>query len=126
MATALSLLLIIWSASPWSASLFHLRSQTALASYGERAEAPSARRPAGHPRRRARIAAHRYAAQDRRQLLAVRDDAVGLHPARDAVRSSRHAHQRRDLRRCGILALHERHRRRARRRGSDDVTADQD
>ena len=41
-----------------------------------------ARRRTGHARDAA-------ATQDRRQLLAVRDDAVGLHQSRDAVRSAR-------------------------------------
>src|SRR5439155_3961634 len=48
-------------------------------------------------RRRCAYERHRHG-EDHRQLLALLDDAVRFHPARDAVPAAQDAHQRRGLR----------------------------
>ena len=75
-------------------------------------------RAAGGPRGRPGHARDVAAAENHRQLLAVCDHAVGLHPAGDAVRSSGDADDGRDLRDDGVSSLPERDRRRTRRRRS--------
>ncbi len=81
-------------------------------------------RPA--PRRRTRHAAHAASAQDGRQLLAVRDDAVGLRQPGDAVRSTGPSDGARSVRGRGLRAESERHHRRRRRHGRDEPAKGED
>src|SRR5262245_53513489 len=88
--------------------------------------AQGARRRGPDPRWRARNSCYSAAPQDRRQLLAICHDAVGLHQSRDAVRQTWSLETIRGLCGRGLYPEPQRHYWRQRHHGCEDSAQSED